>query len=96
MPKSNLDYIHEALDAGLDLELYDDRGRKRLFSRGQITREVNQRGAVRTTHGQGDDGYVWLTKAGIRALAQQAKEKLANKDELLRQKAARVRAFYDR
>ena len=95
MATSNLGYIHEALDAGLSLSTWDERGQERRFVKGQITDQRSPKGGVRTTHSNGST-YVWLTKAGIAQLAAQAKGKLARKDELLAERERSIAAFLDR
>ncbi len=97
MARSNLDMIHDALEAGLSLSVWDERGRERRFIRGQITREANARGSVRTTHLDSDcRSYVRLTKAGITSLAKQARERLAHKDEILAREQNVLRAAMGR
>lgn len=96
MSQSNLDRIIECLDAGIELEIEDERGTKRRFLRGHITREVNSRGSVRTTHTTSNGkGYVRLSSAAVVSLAAQAAEKLSRKDEILAAKDAARRAAFD-
>lgn len=66
MARSNLDRVLAALAAGLSLSTWDEQGNERVFLTGQITRQVNERGSVRTTHlSKNLKSSVWLTRVGI-------------------------------
>lgn len=44
--RSNLDLVLEALEVGLSLSVWDERGRERRFVRGQITAERSPKGGL--------------------------------------------------
>ena len=93
--KRDLKVVRQCLDAGLSLALEGPRG-TRHFHRGHITDRID-RGAVRTTHkNERLTGYVWLTGTAIALLAEQARTKLARKDELLAERDARVASMVGR
>lgn len=85
--KGDIKVILECLAAGIPLEKPTPSGKTRRFVHGQITNEI-ERGALRTTHlTENLRGYVWLPEPAVAALAAQAREKLARKDEIKAQQA---------
>ena len=88
---AHLDTIQEALASGLSLEIASAHGDMRRFIAGQITREINPKGNIRTTHLTDDAHvYVYMTPAGIRILSAQATDRLARRDSILADQRARI------
>lgn len=73
-PKRDLDCVIAYLETGLSLSIRRPDGSERRFYAGQITRQRNNKGSVRTTHVSADlDGYVWVTEAGLARMADTAR-----------------------
>lgn len=89
--KTQVTTIRECLAAGIPLELS---GRK--FTSGQITEDVRGN-MLRTTHRTPDMmDFIWVRAAAVKALAHQAADKIARKDDILADMAAARAAFQDR
>ena len=92
--KSDLQVINECLDLGIALEMHERRGIRR-FRAGNISDEIKGQ-FVRTTHKTRDlMSHVWINGYAVEALAKQAREKIARKDEILAEQDAAHRAFLD-
>jgi hypothetical protein len=95
-PKRDLDAIIAWLDAGLTLSTYDSAGRERRYTHGSITRERAPNGSVRTTHlTESLNGYVWLTRAGQKMLAERVRRDWHRVGEMQAARAARYCAALD-
>jgi len=88
-PTNDIECIIAYLDTGLTLSTYDRVGRERRYRSGDITRERDKKGCVRTAHLTADlTGHVWLTKAGIALLASQARRQWDRAASIAAQKSA--------
>ncbi len=96
LPRRNLDAVITYLETGLTLEVWERNG-KRVFRKGDVTRDMRPNGSVRTKHlSRSLNGYVWLTRDGIRQLAEQARERWPQREEMLRRQAETRAAFFER
>lgn len=90
-PNDDLECVIQYLQTGLTLSTFDRAGRERRYRSGDITRERDKKGCVRTAHLTADlTGHVWLTKAGIALLASQARTRWHNAAQIAAAKSARA------
>lgn len=97
--KRDIKSIVEALEAGLTLETRDRRGNiARRFCKGDITMTSRiEGGFLATSHLSANlDAHMGISAQTVEALARQARDRLARKDELLAKQAASVASFLDR
>lgn len=84
--KADLAVIAECLGLGIVLTTTTSRGQTRRWVAGQIT-DQRQGAWIRTTHLSEDGQWLWIDGQTVAHLADQAREKLTHRDEILAQMA---------